>query len=43
MQRNGDKHFDGPIISLSDVELLRWASPWLNTLAVNVLNKRVSF
>ncbi|KAH1205175.1 hypothetical protein GmHk_16G045942 [Glycine max] len=30
---------DGLVISLSDVESLRWASPWLNTLVMNVLNK----
>ncbi|KAL5172134.1 hypothetical protein HKD37_16G044945 [Glycine soja] len=34
-----DKQMDGLVISLSDVESLRWASPWLNTLVMNVLNK----
>lgn len=38
-----DQNLDGPAIPLSDVELLRFASPWLNTLVVNVLNKWVSF
>lgn len=38
-----DKQMDGLVISLSDVESLRWASPWLNTLVMNVLNKWVSF
>ena len=31
-----DQKLDGPLVPLSNVELLRWASPWLNTLVVNV-------
>ncbi|KAG4982372.1 hypothetical protein JHK87_027121 [Glycine soja] len=37
-----DQKLDEHVIPLSDVELIRWASPWLNTLVVNVLNKRVN-
>ena len=31
-----DQKLDGQVVPLSNVELIRWASPWLNTLVVNV-------
>jgi len=34
---------DDPMIPSSDVELLKWASPWLNTLVVNILRRRLNF
>lgn len=34
---------DGHVIPLYDVELLRWLSPWLISLVVNVLATRVNF
>lgn len=42
-EEDGDHKLDRPIIALSNMELLRWASPWLNTLVVNVMGKHINF
>lgn len=44
-EKEGDVNetIHGPVIPLSDVELLRWSSPWLNTFVVDVLGRRVNF
>ncbi|KAG4962978.1 hypothetical protein JHK84_040057 [Glycine max] len=40
---NSEQNMDGPLISVSNLELMNWATPSFNTLVVNVMERRVNF